>query len=285
MSLIVNTNIASLTVQRALGINIKETASSIEKLSTGYRINCAADDNANLAISERMRSQISGNQLALRNAQDGINMLDVAEGGLENIGSNLQRIRELTVQAANDTYGVDERRNIAREVTQRIQDISSVATAMKFNTINLLDGSGNNVKLQIGGNQATASNVMTIAGVLLTATATALGFVPASITAAAGGYYNSGGFARALLTTIDSAINTINSRRSMIGGYSNKLSSALQTLSIQELNLTSSESQIRDLDIATETTALTRKQVLQQATLSMLTQANQSSSLAMSLIK
>lgn len=285
MSLIVNTNIASLMVQRALGANIKDTSSSMEKLSTGLRINCAADDNANLAISEKMRSQISGNQLALKNSQDGINMLNVAEGGLENIGTNLQRIRELTVQAANDTYGVDERRNIAREVTQRIQDINSVAASMKFNTINLLDGSGNNVKLQVGGNQAAASNVMTIAGTFLTATATALGFSPSSITAAAGGFYNSGGFARNLLAVIDSAINTVNSRRSLIGGYSNKLSSALQTLSIQELNLTSSESQIRDLNIATETTALTRKQVLQQATLSMLTQANQSSSLAMNLIK
>jgi len=285
MSLIVNTNIASLATQRALGINIKETNASFEKLSTGYRINHAADDNANLSISEKMRSQIRGNQLALKNAQDGVNMLDTADGGLKCIGENLQKIRELTVQAANDTYGSVERKSISREVTQRLQDINTIASALKFNNINLLNGSGNNVKLQIGGNQATGSNVMTIANAFLTATATALGFNPASITAAAGGFYNSGGFARNLLSTIDSAINVVTTRRSMVGSYENKLKSAIQTLSIQELNLTSSESQIRDLNIATESSELTKKQVLQQATISMLTQANQTPSMALNLIR
>ena len=290
MALVVNTNIASIAAQRNLNLNTSNVNKSLEKLSSGLRINKAADDAAGLSISEKMRTQIRGLAAANNNAQDGINLLHVAEGGYEVITENLQRIRELAVQGANDTNGSVERRAIAREVTARVQDINRIAASLKFNNISLLDGTGTTTKLQIGANTSTATNVLTIGSALASATATSLavlssGGTIASITANNGGIFGSGGFIRAFLTQIDTAINTVATRRSAIGAYENRLQSAIQSITIQKQNMEASDSRIRDLDIASETATMTKNQVLQQASVSVLTQANQSSQLALTLLR
>ena len=287
MALVVNTNIASIKAQRNLNLNTANVNSSLERLSSGLRVNKAADDAAGLSISEKMRTQIRGIAAAINNAQDGTNLLQVAEGGYQVITENLQRIRELTVQAANDTNGSVERRAIAREVTARVQDINRIAGSIKFNNISLLDGTGASTKLQIGPNSAATTNVLTIGSALADAKVTTLALVAntTSITASSTGVYGSGGYIRAFLANIDTAINTVNTRRSMIGAYSNRLESAIQSLSIQKENLQASDSRIRDLDIASETATMTKNQVLQQASISVLTQANQTSQLALTLLR
>ena len=284
MGLVVNTNLASISAQRHLTNNSNKVNKSMEKLASGLRINRAADDAAGLSISETLRTQIRGNKQAISNAQDGINILQVAEGGLSVIGENLQRIRELTVQAANDTNATNERIAIAREVNERVADITRIASTLKFNTVTLLDGTASQFTLQIGANANSAENALNIGGVLQTATASALSINVASITVGAGGYYNSGGECRTFLTTLDSAIQSLQGKRSLIGAYQNRLESTVESLTIAMENITSTESKIRDLDIASESANLTKNQILQQAALGVLSQANQTPSLALKLI-
>lgn len=284
MGLIVNTNIASMNAQRMLNTNTKGLEHSFEKLSSGLRINRAADDAAGLSISENMRTQTRGMAQAINNAEDGVNLLQVAEGGLSVITDNLQRIRELTVQAANDTNSSTERTAIASEVDQRLKDITRIAGSLKFNNINLLDGTATTTTLQIGANSAAATNALTVGGVLKDSAASALGFTMSSITASGTGAYASGGNIRTFLDTIDSALSTVFTRRSEIGALQNRLSSTIESLSITKENLSSSESRIRDLDIASETARMTRNQILQQSSLSILTQANQAPQMALRLL-
>jgi flagellin len=285
MGLIVNTNVASLVAQRNLLQNSNKVNSSLEKLSSGLRINRAADDAAGLSISETLRTQIRGNKQAVANAQDGVNILQVAEGGLSVIAENLQRIRELTVQAANDTNATNEREAIAREVRQRSDDISRIASTLRFNTIVLLDGSASQATLQIGANSDFSENALVIGSVLQDSRVTALGLVTSSITVAAGGYFSDGTNARGFLATIDSAIGTLSSTRSEIGALQNRLESTIESLTIAMENITAAESRIRDLDIARESSELTKNQILQQAALGVLSQANQTPMLALTLLQ
>jgi flagellin len=284
MGLIVNTNVASLVAQRNLLNNSNKTTKSLEKLASGLRINRAADDAAGLSISETLRTQVRGNKQAVANAQDGINILQVAEGGLSVIAENLQRIRELTVQAANDTNATNEREAIAREVRQRSDDITRIASTLRFNTIVLLDGTASQATLQIGANSDYNENALVIGSVLQNSRVTALGLVTSSITVAAGGYFSDGTNARSFLSTIDSAIGTLSSTRSEIGALQNRLESTVESLTIAMENITAAESRIRDLDIARETSELTKNQILQQAALGVLAQANQTPTLALSLL-
>lgn len=283
MSLVVNTNVSAMTAQRHLSQNMSAVESSFEKLSSGYRINHAADDAAGLNISENLRTQIRGGQVALRNTQDGISMLQVAEGAMVTITDNIQRIRELTVQAANDTNSSTERTAIAQEVYQRVQDITRIAASAKFNQINLLDGTASQAKIQIGAN-SDANSYFDISSALADAQASTLGLVLTSITATGTGAYASGGNIRTFLDTIDSALTTIFNQRSTLGAYESRLDSVISNLSIELENLSASDSRIRDLDIASETTRLTKNQVLQQATSSILAQANQTPQMALRLI-
>jgi flagellin len=285
MALIVNTNVASITAQRNLLNSSKGVSLSFEKLSSGLRINKAADDAAGLSISETLRTQTRGLAMAVNNAQDGVNLLQVAEGGLSVITENLQRIRELTVQAANDTNSSNERKAIAREVNQRLLDVTRIASSLKFNNIELLSGKSTKSTLQIGANALPTSNVLTVGKVLLTASAAALGLTATKATAAATGYYSSASACRTFLTTLDTALQTIASRRSLIGAYQNRLTTAIDSLSIQKENLTAAESRIRDLDVASESASLTKNQILQQASVSVLTQANQAPQLALNLLR
>lgn len=283
MGLVVNTNVAAMIANRNLGKNTQSVLNSMEKLSTGLRINHAKDDVAGLQISEILRTQIRGLDMALRNTQDGASMLQVAEGAFETITENIQRIRELVVQGANDTYASAERTAIAKEIVQRMEDITQIANTSKFNGVQLLDGSQSSFIIQIGAN-GTANDTLQLSPALLTATGSALGLTVASITVAAGGIFESGGNARTYLATIDAALSTMFDRRSSIGALQNRMDSIVSNIEITKENLSASESRIRDLDIAAETTKLTRNQVLQQASVSILAQANQLPALALNLM-
>lgn len=279
MSLVVNTNVNSSIVQRSLASATKYVGVAIERMSTGYRINHAADDAAGLMISEGLRSQSRGATQAMKNAQTGINLLQTAEGDLEVIQSNLQRIRDLTVQAANGTYGTAERTAISEEVTARILEVNRIASSSSFNKIKLLDGTGSTLNLQIGANSAASTNALDISAPLASATASALG-VTTSISVA----YASGVAAASFISEIDSAVSTVSSRRAQIGSLQNRLESTIQSLTVKSENLTAAESRIRDANIAEESANFTKFQILQQASASLLAQANQAPSIALSLI-
>jgi flagellin len=286
MGLILNTNVPSLVAQRNLLNNSRAVQSSFEKLSSGLRINRAADDAAGLNISETLKTQIRGNQKAVANAQDGVNILQIAEGALSVIGENLQRIRELTVQAANDTNSSVERRAIVLEVQSRLDDIDRIAESTRSNNLNLLDGSQTTYLLQIGANSDPDQNTLDIGTVLARSSASALGITNGTIVSAtAGGIYGSNTNARAFLDLVDTALENLFTRRSEIGALQNRLQSTIESLSIAVENLQSTNSRIRDLDIASESAILTRNQILQQSALSVLSQANQGPTLALQLLQ
>ena len=284
MGLMINTNISSLVAQRNLSHNTSNMEKSLERLASGFKINKAADDAAGLSISETLRGQIRGTQKAVANAQDGINILAIGESALSIVGENLQRIRELTVQAANDTNSSTERNAIALEVQARLDDIDRIAATTKGNNVNLLDGTSTNFILQVGANGVTNVDTLNIGAVFMTSTIEALGF-STTVTVAAGGAYESGDNCRTFLDEIDAAINNVFRRRSMLGAFQNRLESTVESLTIQVENLKASESRIRNVDIAEETAELTKNQILQQASVSILSQANQIPALAMQLLQ
>jgi len=284
MGLILNTNVSSLIAQRNLLKNTSLVQSSLEKLSSGYRINRAADDAAGLSISENLKSQIRGTQKAVSNAQDGINVLQIAEGALSVITENLQRIRELAVQGANDTNSTVERKAIAQEVKSRIDDINRIASTTRSSNITLLDGSKTIYNLQIGANYNASDNVLDISDALQNSKCTALG-VTQTITVGTGGAFSSHTSIRTFLQQIDTAITAVATRRSMLGAIQNRLNSTIESLSIAVENMQTSESRIRNLDIASESAILTRNQILQQSALGVLAQANQAPNLALKLLQ
>jgi len=285
MSIVVNTNVNSILVQRSLSNSTTEIGKSLQRLSTGYRINKAADDAAGLTISESLKAQARGSQVASSNAQAGVNLLQTAEGDLGIIQDNLQRIRDLAVQAANDTNGTSERTAIEAEVSQRLSEIDRLSKASKFNNISLLDGKGK-VMLQIGSNAEASTNAIDVTpntagstNPLARATSSALGV---SITA--GTTLATFSAASAYIDSIDTAISTVSERRSTIGSLQNRLDSAIQSLSIKYENMSASESRIRDVDVSKEAAALTKNQILQQASATLLAQANSAPQVALTLI-
>jgi len=286
VSIVVNTNVASLIAQRNLSSNTGNLVKSIERLSSGYRINRAADDAAGLSISENLRGTIRGNKQAINNIQDGINMLQIAEGGLAVINENIQRIRELCIQAANDTNSSVERDAILSEVTARLSDIDRIAKSSKFNNINLLDGTAN-ATLQVGAGSELSTNTISIQNsVLGRATISSLGFSASvnGIALSVTGATWSSNTIRLYLDVLDVALSDVTSRRSNIGAYQNRLESALNNLEVATENVQAADSRIRDLDVAKETSNMTKYQVLQQASASVLAQANNLPSVALKLL-
>lgn len=286
MGIVVNTNVNSLVVQRSLSSATQGIGNSLERLSTGYRINRAADDAAGLTITESLRSQSRGSDVASANAQAGVNLLQTAEGDLGIIQDNLQRIRDLAIQAANGTNATAERASIQSEVTQRIKEISRISSNSSFNAIKLLDGSQTTVALQIGANfEATkiSLNSLTIGAPLTKADSTALG-INTTDTTFLSSCFSSAIKASSYISRIDSAIALVSSRRSTIGSLQNRLGSCIESLAIKKENMAASESRIRDVDVAKEAAQLTKNQILQQASTSLLAQANQSPGIALSLI-
>ena len=286
MSIVVNNNIASLIAQRNLSTNSTNLVKSIERLSSGYRINRASDDAAGLSISENLRGQIRGNKQAINNIQDGINMLQIAESSLSVINENIQRIRELAVQAANDTNSSVEKDAILCEVNARLSDIDRIAKATKFNNIKLLDGTASAV-LQVGADSELSTNTIEIENAVLSrATVSCIGTSASAnglALTATGANWSSNGI-RLYMDVLDAALSDITTRRSNLGAYQNRLESALEYLTIMNENIQNAESRVRDLDVAKETANMTKYQILQQASASVLAQANALPQVALKLL-
>lgn len=278
MPIYVNTNVPALTAQRSLGVNTQNLNKSLERLSTGFRINRANDDAAGLQISELLRAQIRGSQKALDNTQDGINVLNIADGAYTTITDNLQRIRELVIQGANDTNGPDQRNAIKSELDQLSSEIDRIINTTRFNGQTLLNGSVSTFSLQIGTN-GTANDLINVGNVFANNLTANLNVDVANLSV------NSTTNAQATLNKLDSAIGTITSRRSTIGAYVNRLEASASNLAISMENQKAAESRIRNVDVAAESSRMVSNQILQQAAASILTQANQLPSIALSLLR
>ncbi len=277
MPLIINTNIGSMNAQRYLGNNTNALQKSMEKLASGYRINRAGDDAAGLALSESLRSQIRGSQKALDNTQDGINVMNIADGALQTITDNLQRMRELAVQASNDTYNATQRTSMQTEYDQLASGITQIASAAQFNGITLLDGNTGTLTLQIGANTVANVDDFDVSSLFIDATAATLAVDTSTLDTHAN--------AQTAIAALDTAIDSINTARGNLGASSNRLESNATNLSTGIENLSSSESRIRNVDVAMESATLSRNQILQQAASAMLAQANQTPQLALQLLK
>jgi flagellin len=274
MGLQINTNVAALNAYRNLTGTQSAMGTSLERLSSGLRINRAADDAAGLAISEKLRAQVSGLNQASANAQDGISLIQTAEGALNETHSILQRMRQLTVQSANDTNGDSDRAEIQKEVDQLAKELNRIGKTTQYNGSNLLDGSFTGKSLQIGANQGQNLTIgiadLSGSGLAVASdnTEAATG-VNVSATGMTAGQFD------AALSTIDAAIKTVSDQRATLGAVQNRLQHTVNNLGVAAENLAASESRIRDTDMAKEMTQFTRSQILQQAGVSMLAQANQ----------
>ncbi|MFM7468419.1 MAG: flagellin [Vampirovibrionales bacterium] len=284
MPLYVNFNQSSAAGQRNLDGVQRSLASAQQNLSSGFRINRASDDAAGLQISERLRSTLRGTLKAQDNVQDGINVLNIADGALGQITENLQRMRELSVQAANDTLGSTQRTAVMDELLQLQQDITRISDSTSFNGISLLNGGQTNFNIQLGPGSTATNDVINLATVAGT---NPFGDIDAAALSVASANLTVGSNASALTTIglIDTAITTVNSRRSLMGALTNRLQGALTNLQVSYENAGASEARIRNVDVSRETTRLSGFQILQQAGISMLAQSNQSPSSALSLLR
>ncbi|MGE7110309.1 flagellin Hag [Lysinibacillus sp. NPDC047702] len=260
-------NISALNTHRNLGFNNAQASKNLEKLSSGYKINRAGDDAAGLAISEKMRGQIRGLDMATKNAQDSISLIQTTEGALNETHAILQRMRELAVQSANDTNedkADTDRQKLQDEITQLTAEITRIAENTEFNNMKVLDGSFTNKKFHIGAN--SGQNITVSVGNMDAAT---LGVAAADvdITTQAG--------ADKAIKTINDALNTVSKERSMLGAVQNRLEHTINNLGASSENLTAAESRIRDTDMAKEMMGFTKNNILMQAAQSMLAQANQ----------
>jgi flagellin len=284
MGLRIQNNVEAFNTHRQLTATSNAASKSMEKLSSGYRINRAADDAAGLAISEKMRGQIGGLAQAQRNAQDGISLVQTAEGALNEVHSMLQRVRDLKVQFANGTNSSDDQDAIAAEVFQIGKEIGDITTQTKFNGNALFDGS--TFSFQVGANDsetistsaATLSAAIGAAGTGGVSDLTGLSSAAAVKTALSSGVL-------AQISTIDNAIKNISTARANYGAVQNRLEHRLNNLATYQENLTASESRIRDVDMAAEMTKFTKFNILQQAGTSMLAQANQAPQSVLSLLR
>lgn len=278
--MIVQHNMTSLNANRMLGITNKLLANSTEKLSSGYRVNRAADDAAGLSISEKMRGQIRGLNQASANAQDGQSLIQTAEGALNEIHAVIQRMRELTVQAASDTNVSGDRKSIALEMAALTSEIDRIASQTEFNTLKLLNGDFTSKWLQVGANKdqsiTFSINKMTTTGLQIMDSATT------DIIKTPG---QKGSLISAVIETIDKALSTVSMQRAALGALQNRLDHTIANADNAAENLQSSESKIRDVDMAKEMVTFSAKSIIQQAGQSMLAQANQATQGVVSLLR
>lgn len=276
MGLRINTNVASLNAQRNLSKTRGSLQSTLEKLSSGQRINRAGDDAAGLAISENLKAQIRGLKQAERNASDGVSLVQIAEGGLSEISSILIRLRELAVQAASDTIGPTERKFLNVEFEQLNQEIDRIANATEFNKVSLLNGTGAVFDIQIGTRNDPIIDRLTFDASSADVNVAALGLNLASVADKIS--------AQNSLSAIDQAIVSVSGIRADFGALQNRLQSTINNIAISIENLSSANSRVRDTDIAAATAELTKNNILMQAGTSVLSQANQSTTSALNLI-
>jgi flagellin len=264
MGLRVNTNVGSINAQRNLSTVTERLSGNYRRLSTGLRISTAADDAAGLAISERLRSQVRSLEQSKRNANDGISLVQTAEGALNEVSSILTRLRELAIQSSNGSVSNQDRETLDEEFQSLVSEVNRIGRSTEFNGIKLLDGSSSTVSFQVGF--GTTTGIDTLAVTLSAALSTSLSLQSLDI--------GSGGVTTTAISSIDSAINTVSSLRGSLGAVQNRLGSTINNLAIQVENLSAAESRIRDVDVAYETAQLTRNNILQQASISILAQAN-----------
>ena len=270
--MVVQHNMQAINTNRMLGQNVKAVAKSTEKLSSGYKVNRAADDAAGLSISEKMRNQIRGINQAVNNAEDGVSLIQTAEGNMNEIHSILQRMGELATKAANDVNASEDRTAIKDEMTELIAEIDSICTKAAFNGTKLLNGDFAGKYLQVG---AVSGENMKISIKQMSAQILGVKTVAVSTHAAAS----------KAMKAITSAIKTVSAARSLLGAKQNRLEYTINNLENYSENLTSAESTIRDTDMAAEMTTYTKTSILQQAAQSMLAQANQSTQGVLSLLQ
>ncbi len=264
MALVVNTNIQSLNAQRNLDVNQAGLATVFQRLSSGLRVNTARDDAAGLAVSEGIRAFVNGSNVGIRNANDGISLANTAEAALGQVTNNLQRIREIAVQAANGTISDTQRTNLSAETAQLATEITRIIQNTSFNGNQLLSG-GSNLVFQIGAQSGSTDQ--------LTVTAQQLSAVANSISAGAG-LTSSQALASATIGTMDTQLTSVTTARATFGAVTNRFEAVIANLQVYAESLTAARGRIIDADFAAETAALTRSQILQQASTSVLAQAN-----------
>ncbi len=272
----ITTNISSINAQRNFATNHRAQAKSLAQLASGQRINIAADDAAGLAISENLKSQIRSGQQAIRNTNDGISLIEVAEGAFNEINNIVVRLRELGVQAASDTIGDTERGYLNLETQQLKLEIDRIASVTTWTSTKLLDGTAPKFDLQVGIFANPEENVISFDPAENNVKTEALGLSDVDYSKKEG--------AQSALEVVDNAINHLNGCRSNLGAIQNRLVSTLTNLGIQNENMNAANSRIRDTDIAQATSEMTRNQILLQAGTATLSQANQVNNLALRLI-
>ncbi len=273
MGLRIGTNVQSLTAQRNMAQATNALNRNFARLSTGRRIASASDDAAGLAIGARLNAQVRSLDAAVRNANDGISMVQTAEGGLAEIQNNLTRMRELAVQAANGTLAAGDRTALDAEFTQLASSIDQIAGSTDFNGTGLLNAAGT-VALQVGAG-TTANDTLSVNTYDATAATLGVGAV-INLTSAAN--------ATTAITALDTAIDNVTGYRGNYGAFQNRLDATISSLSIRSENLAAANSRIMDVDVASETASMTKNSILQQAALSVLAQANSQPSAALSLL-
>ena len=277
MASIINTNLASLNAQRNLSKSQSSLATSMQRLSSGLRVNSAKDDAAGLAIAERMNAQVRGMNVAIRNANDGISLAQNAEGAMAAISDALQRMRELAVQSANGTNNSGDRDNLDAEFQQLSSEVARVIDGTTFNNTKLLDGTSATFTFQVGAGTTAGIDTIDVTSSNLSGTKTALAALNikgADATAA-----------NAAITALDSQMTAVTSGRAAYGAAQNRFDSVISTLQTASENLTAARSRIMDADFAAETANLSRTQILQQAGTAMVAQANQLPQMVLKLLQ
>jgi len=268
MSLFINHNIASQVAQRTLAGANRELGESFERVSSGLRINKAADDSAGLGVANNLSAQASSASVAMRNTNDGVSVVQTAEGAASEVGNILKRMRELAVQASSGALQTTERSYIQDEFSQLSSEVDRISNVTEFNGIKLSNNTNTTMAIQVGVNDSGNDRISITLGDLTSST---LGVATSSMS------LNSAASAQAAITDVDSAIDTVNGYHSDFGAAQNRLGNALNNMEVYRQNLVSAESQIRDADFAHETAELAKNQIMQQAGLSVLAQAKASS--------
>jgi flagellin len=276
MGLRVNTNISSLVAQRSLGASRQSLEKNLQRLSSGSRINQAGDDAAGLAISENLRAQVRGLKQAKRNAQDGVSLIQVSEGGLNEITNILIRLRELSIQSASDTVGDKERSFTDREFQALKSEVDRISMSTTFNGTPLLNGRAGIFEIQVGTGNNPLTDRIVYDGQNADVTLEALRLAGESVATKQG--------AQLSLAVIDDSIQQVSSVRSDLGAMQNRLQSTINNLGVNEENMTAANSRIRDADLAEEVSEMTKNNILMQAGVSVLGQANQSAQMALKLL-
>jgi flagellin len=276
MGMRISTNVASLNAQKNLAFTQRGLNKSLARMSSGFRINEAADDAAGLAISENLKGQIRGLRQASRNANDGISLVQVAEGGLNEVSSMLIRLRELAVQSASDTVGDTERKFLDVEYQQLKSEMQRISEVTSFNGRDLLNGTGGVLDIQVGVNNDAFKDRISFDSSAANSSLSALGIQSESVALKEG--------AQTSIEAVDKAIVQVNSIRANFGAMQNRLQSTTANLAVSDENLSAANSRIRDADIAAESSELTRNNILSQAGVSVLAQANNTSQMALKLL-